>query len=551
MRNIIKYKLLAVIAMCMVLPACKKDFLDKLPPTSLTPELALATEADLQTALMGAYAGLRATDFFGRSVPLFGDLMADNAYVSLTNSGRYTLFNTNTYTIADGNVVGFWRGAYTAILRANNIINSPIASNANVDQYKGEAYALRALCYWYLVRYFAKPYTDDPNALGVPIVLTYDPQLKPTRNTVTEVYTLIINDLNKAYTLMTQFANSTQFSKYAAKALQAKVYLSMGDKTNAKTAALDVITNSGFTVVASAGYVTYWGVLTPRTDKVETLFEVSSNSTANNGFDALANIYNQGGYGDLLPSSDFFPVVIFSAPPSTPAGGVTASAVVNLNGSGGVASVTILNGGAQYTGAPTVTFSAPSPTGAVTATGTATITGGSVTGVTITNPGTNYSELIPLTDIRRSLYTWGPRGGIPAIFANVKYPGTFGGEISDTKIIRMSDVYLIAAEASLPGSETDAKTYANYITSRRGAAAITSTGAQLLEDILNERRKELAFEGDRYLDLQRLKRTINRSQNFPVAARVILYTDFRRLFPIPQAEMDANPNIRGQQNPGW
>ena len=66
MRNIIsiKYILLAVIAISMVLPACKKDFLEKFPPTSLSLEQALATETDLQTALMGTYAGLRATDFF-------------------------------------------------------------------------------------------------------------------------------------------------------------------------------------------------------------------------------------------------------------------------------------------------------------------------------------------------------------------------------------------------------------------------------------------------------------------------------------------------------
>ena len=450
----------------MVLPACKKEFLDKLPPTSLTPELALATEADLQTALMGAYAGLRATDLFGRSTPVFGDLNADNGYVSLTNSGRYTNFNTYTFTVADGNVVGMWRGAYTAILRANNIINSKVATNVNVSQYRGEAYAIRALCYWYLARYFAKPYTDDPTALGVPIVLEYDPQLKPARSTVTEVYNLIISDLNQAYSLMTLFTNSTQFSKYAAKGLQAKVYLSMGDKVNAKTAAVDVINNSGFTVVPSASYVTYWGTLTPRTDKVETLFEVSSNATANNGFDALANIYNQGGYGDILCADPLY-------------------------------------------------------------------------------------ALFEAADIRKSLYTTGTRGGLPAVFVNVKYPGTFGGEISDTKILRLSDVYLIAAEASLPGDETGAKTYANYITSRRGATAIASTGTQLFEDIITERRKELAFEGDRYLDLQRLKRDIARSSNYPPSALSIPYSNFRRLFPIPQAELDANPNIRGQQNPGW
>ena len=466
MRNMIKYKWLMVIAIVMVLPACKKEFLDKLPPTSLTPELALATEADLQTALMGTSCWSRATDFYGRSTPVFGDLNADNGYVSLTNSGRYTNFNTYTYTIIDGNVVGMWRAAYTAILRANNIINSTVAANANVSQYRGEAYAIRALCYWYLVRYFAKPYTDDPTALGVPIVLEYDPQLKPARKSVTEVYNQIINDLNQAYTLMTLFTNSTQFSKYAAKGLQAKVYLSMGDKTNAKTAAIDVINNSGFTVVPSASYVAFWGVLTPRTDKVETLFEVSSNMTASNGFDALANIYNQGGYGDILCSDVLY-------------------------------------------------------------------------------------ALIEAADIRKSLYTTGTRGGLPAVFLNIKYPGTFGGEISDTKILRLSDVYLIAAEASLPGDETGAKTYANYITSRRGATAIASTGTQLFEDIITERRKELAFEGDRYLDLQRLKRDITRSSNYPPSALSIPYSNFRRLFPIPQAEMDANPNIRGQQNPGW
>jgi hypothetical protein len=348
--------------------------------------------------------------------------------------------------LQDANVIGFWRGAYTAILRANNIINSKVATSANVSQYRGEAYAIRALCYWYLVRYFAKPYTDDPASLGVPIVLEYDPQLKPSRSKVSEVYNLIISDLNQAYSLMTLFTNSTQFSKYAAKGLQAKVYLSMGDKANAKTAAVDVINNSGFTVVPSATYLSYWAVLTPRTDKVETLFEVSSNLTANNGFDALANIYNQGGYGDILCSDPLY-------------------------------------------------------------------------------------ALFEVADIRKSLYTTGTRGGLPAVFVNNKYPGTNGGEISDTKILRLSDVYLIAAEASLPADEAGAKTYANYITSRRGATAIASTGAQLFEDIITERRKELAFEGDRYLDMQRLKRDITRSSNYPSAAQEHSLFKLQKIIP--------------------
>ncbi len=464
-----KYKLFMLVAVAaMLTTSCKKEFIELLPPTSLTPEQALGTEADLQVALRGAYAGFRATDYFGRTVPLLGDLMADNTYQSPSNTNRYTQYNSYSFTVADGSASGFWNGAYNTILRANNIItsNPTFVSQANVNQYKGEAYAIRALSYFYLVRYFARPYTDNPAALGVPIVLTYDPQAKPARNTVAEVYTQMISDLNQAYTLMTQFTNSSQFSKYAAKALLAKIYLTMGDKTNAKAAALDVINNSGFTLLPAAGYIAFWSVLTPRTDKVETLFETSSDAINNQGFDALANIYNQAGYGDFLATDELY---------------------------------------------------------------------------------NSYNA----SDVRRGMYTVGTRGGLPAINLNIKFPGTYGSEISDPKILRMSEMYLIAAEASLPGNEADALLYVNYLTSRRNAPAIASTGAQLFEDIIAERRRELAFDGDRYLDLQRLKRDVVRGLQFPATARNIPYSNFRRLLPIPQGETDANATIRPQQNPGY
>jgi hypothetical protein len=351
------------------------------------------------------------------------------------------------------------------ILRANNIINSPVAANAAVNQYKGEAYAIRALAYYNLVRFFATPYTQDPSALGVPLVTTYNADLKPGRAKVSEVYALINADLNQAYTLMTTFSNSSQFSKYAAKALQAKVYNTMGDKTNAKTAALDVITNSGFTAVSATAHAGYWSGVSFRTDKVETLFELSFDAVANNAFDALAYIYLQSGnYGDMLCSDDLY--ALFAA-----------------------------------------------------------------------------------TDARKALYATGTRGGLASVFVN-KY-SSFTGDHSDTKVIRMAEMYLIAAEASYPANEADAKKYVNEVTSRRGAAAIASTGAALLEDIITERRKELAFEGERYHDLQRLKRDVVRSTNYPAAARTIAFSNFRRIFPIPQGELDANPTIKAQQNPGW
>jgi len=466
MKQILNRISLIVIVVIATATSCSKTYLDRLPPTSLTPSTAFLSETDMASALRGAYAGMRTLEYYGRSFPVFGDLIADNAYVSLTNTGRYVQFNTLLYNSSDGNITGFWNGAYAVILRCNNIINSPLTGTANINQYRGEAYALRALCYFDLVRYFAKPYTDDPNALGVPIVLTYDAFLKPGRNTVKEVYTLINGDLTQAFTLMTLFTNSTQFSKYAARGLQAKVYLTQGDNANAKTAALDVITNGGFTLVTAANHAAFWNGTLPRTDKVETLMEISSDAIANNGFDGLPNIYSQAGYGDLLVSNDL-------------------------------------------------------------------------------------NALFLPTDVRKALYPAGTHGGQAAVVVN-KYPNVFGTDESDRKVLRLSDVYLIAAEASLPSDEATALTNVNAVTSRRNATPIASTGAQLLADVRTERRKELAFEGDRYLDLQRLKVDVVRNAaNYPSTALSLPYSNFRRIFPIPVNETDANPTIKPQQNPGY
>jgi hypothetical protein len=118
-------------------------------------------------------------------------------------------------------------------------------------------------------------------------------------------------------------------------------------------------------------------------------------------------------------------------------------------------------------------------------------------------------------------------------------------------------VYFIAAEAAYQtGNETLAKTYLNAVATRRDPnfTGYTSTGPALLNDILLERRKELAFEGQRYWDLARYNRDVmrvNLANNYPGVPLVIATTNFRRVLPIPQQELDANPNIRGQQNPGY
>lgn len=458
----------------MVFASCKKQFLERTPSNQLPSEQVITTEGGMRDAVNGLYASLRTANLYGRSIPLLGDLLADNAVIHPTNSNRYIAENQYTYTALGATGLGIWTDAYSTILSANNIINStPTGTQATIDNFKGEAYAIRGLMYLELVRFFATPYTVNPNAEGVPIITKYDIDLKPARNKVSEVYTQIIADLNQAFTLMTINKNSSYMTKYAAKALLARVYQQQGDWTKARDAALEVVTSGGYTLLDPQPFIEYWKSPVPVTNKVETIFEVSSDAVNNLGTNALSYFYEQSGYGDAISTDNLY----------------------NL-----------------YT--------------ATDARRTAYID----------------------ANLRRNRATSGA-----FIKAVVKYPNTNNANDKDeVKVIRYADVLLILAEAYYNlGDEPNALLRLNQVAQKRDPSftGYTSTGAQLLEDILTERRKELAFEGQRFWDLVRLNRVINRGPQYPAAAQTIPITNTRRILAIPQTERDANPNI--SQNAGY
>jgi hypothetical protein len=107
-------------------------------------------------------------------------------------------------------------------------------------------------------------------------------------------------------------------------------------------------------------------------------------------------------------------------------------------------------------------------------------------------------------------------------------------------IIRYAEMFLIRAEAlgSIKGLAD-----LNFLRQKRGLSVLTpnqvSTSDDFLQAVLNERRAELNFEGHRYFDLARTRKIKS----------VLNIEDFRSVFPIPNREMIANPNIK--QNPGY
>ncbi|HET9746820.1 MAG TPA: RagB/SusD family nutrient uptake outer membrane protein, partial [Chitinophagaceae bacterium] len=87
--------------------------------------------------------------------------------------------------------------------------------------------------------------------------------------------------------------------------------------------------------------------------------------------------------------------------------------------------------------------------------------------------------------------------------------------------------------------------YTDYSGSAQQTADIAMTPAELYEEIIRQRRIELAFEGHRFFDLKRLGRDIVKAPHYNTVA----FTDTRILAPIPQGEVDGNPNLR--QNAGY
>ncbi len=157
-------------------------------------------------------------------------------------------------------------------------------------------------------------------------------------------------------------------------------------------------------------------------------------------------------------------------------------------------------------------------------------------------------NLYTATDRRRSLIVDAKRADLDVHYVN-KYQNVANADRDEVKMVRYAEVLLILAESHARlGNNSEGQKYLNMIAQNRDAsfAGYTLTGPALVEAAMSERRKELAFEGLRLFDLFRLNATFNRP-NMGAKANSsyveVKTTDFRRLMPIPEAELAANPNM--------
>lgn len=128
----------------------------------------------------------------------------------------------------------------------------------------------------------------------------------------------------------------------------------------------------------------------------------------------------------------------------------------------------------------------------------------------------------------------------------LKYPGNAGASVpaytNNIKVIRLSEVALIAAEAALKSSG-DAAGYVNELRANR-ITGYTDVVSVTLEDILNERRKELFAEGQIAFDYWRNGLTVVNG-SFSTGPQ-----NYRTVLPLPKEEIDLAKGAL-QQNPGY
>lgn len=185
-------------------------------------------------------------------------------------------------------------------------------------------------------------------------------------------------------------------------------------------------------------------------------------------------------------------------------------------------------------------------------------------------PGTNGTP-----DMRGNFWTDGQTleitdvgsftNGYPLIkFKNVTSNGAKGSDPTETfpdtdfPLFRLADIYLMYAEAVLRGGTAgDAATALGYINALRQRAygntsGNISSGQLTLDFILDERARELAWEGYRRTDLIRFGKFTSGSYVWPWKGGIAGgqgVADYRNLFPLPATDLTANPNL--SQNPGY
>jgi hypothetical protein len=468
------------------------------------------------------------------------EFKSDNIAIDLPTTDQ--LYDCMVYNQTPDNTPTsyLWYAIYKMAVSASGVIEAlQDGASPALDNLKGENLFMRALCHLHLVTLFAQPYGKGRDNPGVVIRISAD--IKETkRATVGEVYDRIVADLKDAARLMTIDKGAGYASKAAAYGLLSRVYLYMELYDDAIQAANDCLAlRPESNLATTADLPSYFA---NALSSNETLFAVACTDVDDRGQASIASMYLKDGIGwgeifashplrDLLNKypSDVrrrFIIPKYKGADTLPVAN-NATAMFNyfiedVDGSSGqpqilsrLATVYCYNGSF---------YSAQNGGGAQVQ----SIGGGKYSLVVEGTAKEGY--LIPnIEDDRQT--------GFP-IYYITKFSYQNGNPmLSSPVMLRLAEVILNRAEAKFKNSDAGAINDLNTIRRRAG---IPDAGNITLDSILDERRRELCFEGHRAFDLLRNGRPIDRRYAGAHPAIVIEPSNPRNIYYIPNMEIEVS-----------
>ena len=478
--------------------------MDKQPRNQLPREIQSVSDANsISVGLYSKLKGLTTGAYYNLT-----DFQTDLFHATATFGNFRGVYYQWSFQTTDADMETMWYGWYNAIAQANYLIEGidelrktltlTEVEEAALDDMYGSAHWIRAYSYYNLAIIWCDDYNPSTAAstLGLMLATEYDPSSDVStylpRSPLSETFKRITDDLDIANTYIEETANEIYISKDAIAALKARVALYMRDWPTAISQATSLINSDRYALISDQeDFDDMW----ENDNGDEIIFKaeiVSSNDGGNST--GLYFIYNQN-----------------NGPQSEP----------------------------QYI------------------------------------PEQWVLDLYDPTDIRFNSYfreetnKMGEVGTFD-LYLVWKYPGNpalkagaANNYRNKGKIFRIAEMYLIAAEAyQESGQEAQASALLNELKANRipDWETISYSGSALQTEIRNERTRELFAEGVRFPDLKRWGLGFTRGvgqytdaifQGPNHSGLSVEANNPRFVWPIPKKEMDVNPHVKDQQNPGY
>lgn len=494
-----------------ILPSCS-DFLNKEPYQDYTDKDLLYSVKGLSTLLNGTYDIVKGENYYGALMYQYEAAKGCDFFIrdvsggtSMGSEAGYSASSTSS-----GAATNAWRTIYSVITNTNIIIDNTAYITGDINEIrriKGEALALRGLAYFDLLRLFSYPPhfsylnpgedNNDKLTFGVPIIKNSDMSLNPekysiARESADKCWSYVLQQFTDAKALLDgkqERPGAINSATVSALRMRCLLYMEQWSDVITEGEEWIMLYDSSYSMISYDNYKsTYW-----KTFNSESIWELGYDAANGLGSDALNHWVRKPTDND--PSSPTY-------------GQVTKNT--------GYARV-----GFMYEGA---------------------------------NNGLQFLKAYP-DDVRQC---WCCELGIqdhPEYTGCRKYVGDPFHSVHNIPIVRLPEIYLTLAEAYYKSGNYDkAGQYASRVSSVRRKADIAGND---INSIYGERRREFMLEGQNYFDMFRRGTNIRNRQyielanNGSITFGAINSQHYRTVYPIPLREMNANPAIRNQQNPGY